>query len=69
MQGQYQFGDRNRDKKKLLPPDKFGWLPIDSQPKELQDKFNAKLVPFQIAGPPLDLKESLLYKVVNQAAG
>ena len=52
-----------------MPSSKFGWLPIESQPQELQDKFNAKLVPFQISGPPLDLNESLLYKVVNKAAG
>lgn len=83
MEGALNFGERMKPKEPPvpvpvpvqvqeeppIPPEKFGWFPIDLQPQELQDKFNAKLVPFQISGPPLDLKESLLYKVVNQAAG
>ena len=76
MERRPRFGKKDNLDKAEIPvqvepilPDKFGWFPINLQPKELQDKFNAKLVPFQIAGPPLDLKESLLYKVVNKAAG
>lgn len=77
MEGALNFGERRKPKapespvqaEPSIPRSKFGWLPIDTQPKELQDKFNAKLVPFQIAGPSPDLKESLLYKVVNKAAG
>ena len=69
MENQPKFGERNKAKEPPIQSNKFGWLPIESQPQELQDKFNAKLIPFQIAGPPLDLNESLLYKVVNKAAG
>lgn len=69
MENQPKFGERNKAKEPPIESNKFGWLPIQSQPQELQDKFNAKLIPFQISGPLLDLKESLLYKVVNKAAG
>ena len=50
-------------------PKRMGWLPIESQPQELQDKFNAKLVSFSIKGEDADTKEALLYKVVNKACG
>jgi len=72
MENQPKFGERKAQQpveEAKLPSDKFGWLPISSQPQELQDKFNATLIPFQISGPPADVKEALLYKVVNKAAG
>jgi len=56
-------------KKPVEVANKFGWLPIESQPQELQDKFNATLVPFMISGEDVEAKEALLYKVVNKAAG
>ena len=56
-------------KKPVEVANKFGWLPIESQPQELQDKFNATLVPFMISGEDVEAKEALLYKVVNKACG
>lgn len=50
-------------------PKRMGWLPIESQPIELQKKFESKLIPFSITGEDADVKEALLYKVVNKAAG
>lgn len=63
------FGGNKKPVEPEVVVNKFGWLPIESQPQELQEKFNKKLVPFMISGEDVEAKEALLYKVVNKACG
>jgi hypothetical protein len=47
----------------------FGWKPISDLPEEQRKAFKSSLKPFEITGEDSDVKEALLYKVVNKAAG
>jgi hypothetical protein len=48
----------------------FGWNPIDSIDEKRRQAFLTSLVKFEIEGDDSpDVKEALLYKVVNKAAG